>query len=82
MICRFIPESARWLISNNRIAEAKKLIHTAAKENKVSIPDDHLDSLIRPEAKPADPNEKKATILDIFKHSNLRKRSLIIFFDW
>lgn len=70
------------MISKNRIAEAKKLIQTAAKENKVVIPDDHLDTLIRPETKPSDTNEKKATILDIFKHSNLRKRSLIIFFDW
>lgn len=78
----FIPESARWLISKNRIPEAKKLIQTAAKENKVTISDEQLDSLLRSDSKPSDPNEKKASILDIFRHSNLRKRSLIIFFDW
>ncbi|XP_017772552.1 PREDICTED: organic cation transporter protein-like [Nicrophorus vespilloides] len=78
----FIPESARWLISKDRVVEAKVLIQRAAKENKVTITNDQLDNLLRSDVKPVDPNEKRATILDIFRHPNLRKRSLIIFFDW
>lgn len=78
----FIPESARWLISNNRVPEAKKLIFRAAKENKVTITDQQLDELLKTDMKPVNVDEKRATILDVFRHPNLRKRSLIIFFDW
>lgn len=82
---RCIPESARWLISKDKITEAKRLIQIAAKYNKVTISDDTLDSLLASsenQKKTKDPNQKSATVLDIFKHSSLRKRALIIFFDW
>lgn len=75
----FIPESARWLLSNNRVAEAKVLIKVQAKENKVDLPDDVLDRILV-EDKLRD--EKKATILDLFRSPNMRKRALLIFFDW
>lgn len=78
----FIPESARWLLTKNRLPEAMKLIQIAAKENKVKITDNQLESLLVGDIKPKDPNVKEATILDIFRHPNLRRRSLIIFFDW
>lgn len=78
----FVPESARWLILNNKVDEAKKVIQKAAKVNKVNIPNEQLDSLLRTDSKSVDPNEKRATVLDIFRHSNLRKKSLVIFFDW
>lgn len=78
-----IPESTRWLLSNNRVTEAKSLIHKAAKVNKVTIVDEQLDRLLIDDyAKAADPKEKRARIYDVFKHPNLRKRALIIFFDW
>ncbi|GJQ67658.1 Orct [Trypoxylus dichotomus] len=78
----FIPESARWLITKNRIDDAKKYIQIAAKENKVKISDEQLDTLLLSDLKPVNKDEKRATILDIFRHPNLRQRSLIIFFDW
>lgn len=82
-VSRFIPESTRWLINQNRIDEAKALIKIAAKENKFSITDEQLDTLLISEVKPEiQIANNKATVLDIFKHSNLRKRSLIILFDW
>lgn len=83
MLFRYIPESARWLITNNRIPEAKKLIQIAAKENKVTISDERLDELLMPKTEEkVDPNAKKATVLDIFRYPNLRKRSFIVLFDW
>ncbi|KRT86152.1 membrane transporter [Oryctes borbonicus] len=78
----FIPESTRWLITKNRIDDAKKYIQIAAKENKVKISDEQLDTLLLSDLKPANKDENRATVLDIFRHSNLRKRSMIIFFDW
>lgn len=77
----FIPESARWLINQNRLPEAKRLIKIAAKENKIKIDDDTLDNLLVPENKTTN-NQRQANVLDIFRHSNLRKRTFIILFDW
>ncbi|KAJ3635265.1 hypothetical protein MTP99_008185 [Tenebrio molitor] len=79
----FIPESTRWLLNQNRISEAKNLIKIAAKQNRVTITDDLLDNLLISDVKSDDQQQQnKANVLDIFKHSNLRKRSLIILFDW
>lgn len=82
----FIPESARWLITKNRIPEAKQLIQKAAKVNKVTITDEQLNDLLidskTEEKDDVNVEKKTATILDIFKYPNLRKKALIIFFDW
>ncbi|KAK4872796.1 hypothetical protein RN001_014825 [Aquatica leii] len=78
----FIPESPRWLLTKGRIEEAKKIVRTAAKENNVKIPEDDLHMLLSPDVKSLDSAEKSATVLDIFKHRSILKRSLVIFFDW
>nr|XP_023017401.1 organic cation transporter protein-like [Leptinotarsa decemlineata] len=82
----FIPESARWLLSKNKTTEAKKLIQIAAKSNKVTISDDTLDMLLVSVEEELGINTKKSentgTVLDLFRYPNLRKKSLIIFFDW
>lgn len=74
-----IPESARWLLTKDRNAEAKKLIQTAAKYNKVMISDETLDELLV-SAKPKD--STTTSIFHVFKYPNMRKKTLIIFFDW
>lgn len=85
---RFIPESSRWLITKNRIDEAKRLILAAAKINKKEIDEQKLTQLITPEKTEVEKNggeplkQKQVSILDVFKYPNLRKKSLIIFFDW
>lgn len=79
---RFIPESTRWLLTKNRLQEAMKLVQIAAKENKVTISNDQLESLLTSDVRLKDPNQKTATIVDIFRHPSLRRRSFIIFFDW
>ncbi|CAG9824175.1 unnamed protein product [Phaedon cochleariae] len=80
----FIPESARWLISKNKISEAKRLIQIAAKCNKVTISDETLDSLLvsSEEVKNNGKESANTSVLDLFRYPNLRKRAIIIFFDW
>lgn len=80
----FIPESARWLLSKKRKAEAVDIIEKAAKENKVTIPQEVYDNLIEDtlEQKPKDDHEKEPTVLDLFRYPNLRNKSLLIFFSW
>uniref|UniRef100_A0A182T0M2 Major facilitator superfamily (MFS) profile domain-containing protein n=1 Tax=Anopheles maculatus TaxID=74869 RepID=A0A182T0M2_9DIPT len=80
----FIPESARWLLSNGRPAEAITLIEKVARCNKVTVPPEALEKL-REEDKAQqqeDTNEPKPSLLDIFKHPNLRRKAMLIFFDW
>ena len=77
----FIPESTRWLLANNRKEEAIRQIEKIAKSNKVVIPQEVLDKVVEVQAE-ADSNEKKPSLLDLFKTPNLRTKALLIFFDW
>lgn len=77
----FIPESVRWLLSQNKRAEAIVIIEKAAKENGVTVPQEVLDNLIEPAVEKRQ-NEEKPSLMDLFRYPNLRKKSLIIFFDW
>lgn len=80
-----IPESTRWLLSNGRKDEAIVLINLAAKENKVTIPQDVLDNLITPEMQKKaeeDANKPKPSMFDLFKFPNLRVRTMVILFSW
>ncbi|CAD7084046.1 unnamed protein product [Hermetia illucens] len=81
----FIPESGRWLLSKGRKEEVIINIQKAAKENKVTIPSEVLQTLlIETEVKKDDVKTEKreATVFDLFRYPNLRKKSLIIFFGW
>ncbi|KAK9878401.1 hypothetical protein WA026_021708 [Henosepilachna vigintioctopunctata] len=79
----FIPESVRWLISKKKITEAKILIQRAAKENNVKVSDDVLNELLVSDiVKTKNNGERDASVFDILKYPNMRKRAAIIFFDW
>lgn len=43
---RYIPESARWLVTQGRKDEARQLLQRAATVNKRSLPTDALDKVI------------------------------------
>lgn len=80
----FIPESARWLLSKGRKDDAILIIRKAAKENKVTIPQEVYDNLLdeaTTEVK-KEPPTNQPSVIDLFRYPNLRKKSLLIFFDW
>ncbi|KAK2716015.1 organic cation transporter protein-like [Artemia franciscana] len=90
-----LPESCRWLITQGRIKEAKKIVELASKLNKKTIPEHLLCTSIDEVAEQScknntDKEETSAsaktningTMLDVLKNSILRKRALFMFFVW
>lgn len=84
-----IPESARWLLSKGRKDEAIVVIEKAAQVNNVKIPQEVYENLIeeinekkKDEDNNKNPNEKAASVFDLMRYPNLRRKTLIIFFDW
>lgn len=77
----FIPESARWLLSKKRKDEAIVILERAARENNATIPQDVYDNLIDEPLVPTK-TVSEPSIFDLFRYPNLRKKSLLIFFDW
>ncbi|XP_068160427.1 solute carrier family 22 member 13-like [Antennarius striatus] len=72
----FIPESARWLISQGRKEEALKVLQRAAQVNGRTMPEDLLDKL------KMEGSTERRNMLDIFRIPYLRKRTLIMGFNW
>lgn len=82
-----IPESARWLLSKNRKEAAIVNIQRAARFNKVQIPHDVLNQLLddsndEKNTEVKETEEKQPSVFDILRYPNLRKKTLLIFFDW
>ncbi|XP_054091844.1 organic cation transporter protein [Zeugodacus cucurbitae] len=89
-----IPESARWLISNNRKEAAIANIQKAARFNKVHLDVDEINRLLSDEdniekTKLKETQENTATVtgravsvFDLLRYPNLRRKTLLIFFDW
>lgn len=44
-VCRYVPESARWLLTQGRKEEARQQLQRAARVNKRSLPTDALDKV-------------------------------------
>lgn len=80
----FIPESNRWLLNTpDRKHEALTNILKIAKSNKTIVPKNVLDELIESENRNvAEKKDQKTSILDLFKHRNLRTKALLIFINW
>ncbi|XP_070842517.1 solute carrier family 22 member 13-like [Chaetodon trifascialis] len=72
----FLPESARWLLTKGRKEEAQKELRRAARMNGRMVTDDQLDKL------EVEVTCRKTSMLDIFRISYLRKRTLIMGFNW
>lgn len=73
---RFIPESPRWLLSQNRSAQAEDVTVAIAKENKKTLYSD-FETLCSDEGDSA-----TASLLDLIRTPNMRKHTLILMFNW
>ncbi|XP_057338281.1 organic cation transporter protein [Microplitis mediator] len=78
----FIPESARWLLTKGKDEEAKELLQRAAKENGIEIPRDTLDCLLHESNGDNVLVNSQASLFDLFRTPNLRRKSLLLFFNW
>ncbi|XP_008215741.1 organic cation transporter protein [Nasonia vitripennis] len=78
----FIPESARWLLTKNRNKEAMELLQKASRENGVEIPESTLERLLDESNSDSTPDSKKPSLFDLFRYPNLRRKSLLLFFNW
>ncbi|XP_047346663.1 organic cation transporter protein [Vespa velutina] len=78
----FIPESARWLLMKGRAEEAKDILQLASKENGMEIPREALDTLLSNNSDDSMPDSKKASLFDLFRYPNLRRKSMLLFFNW
>jgi OCT family organic cation transporter-like MFS transporter 4/5 len=59
------------------------VLHKVAKENKVELETDMLDKFLGEVKTPEEVKAKtKASVLDLMKYPNLRRKSFIIFFLW
>ncbi|XP_071801158.1 organic cation transporter protein-like [Asterias amurensis] len=83
----WFPESPRWLISKGRFGEAKKILERIARVNKTQVPENLFDEGEENTKVPHGQTEEKVTTrpitqLDLLRTPNLRKKSLIICYDW
>ncbi|KAM4688716.1 solute carrier family 22 member 13 [Discoglossus pictus] len=71
-----LPESPRWLLAKGKTEQAKKLLQRAASVNKRTFPEELFLQLHE------EKNPKSGNMLDLLRHSKLRKTTLIICLIW
>ncbi|KAF7641235.1 hypothetical protein LDENG_00288140, partial [Lucifuga dentata] len=71
-----LPESVRWLMTQGRKEEVQKEVQKAARINGRRVTDDLLDKL------EMEGKSRRGNMLDIFRTAYLRKRTLIMGFNW
>ncbi|XP_029318681.1 solute carrier family 22 member 2-like [Cottoperca gobio] len=70
-----IPESPRWLISQNNSSKALEITEAIAKENKRNLK--NVKTLTDEEG-----DSTSASLVDLFRTPNMRKHTLILMFNW
>lgn len=81
MIDRAIPESLRWLISNEKYDEIDVYMTRAAKVNKVTLPEKLKDAKALAELQGVK-SKKKYYVWDMLRTPKLRLRSIMMFYIW
>ena len=72
-----LPESPRWLLSVGRIEEAELVVRQGAKFNGIILPEDfHLKPV------QTEKHAKRRTMIDLMRSSNMRSKTLILFYNW
>lgn len=79
-----VPESARWLISQGRIDEAIKILHSCEKVNGKKIPKEILTEFKESatEIAKAESEYSSYSVLDLFKTPRLRRNSILMVVIW
>ncbi|XP_016528623.1 solute carrier family 22 member 13-like [Poecilia formosa] len=72
----FLPESARWLVSQGKKEAALKELQRAAKANKRNVAADLLDKMN------VEPSPNRKNMVDIFRIAYLRKNTVIMALNW
>uniref|UniRef100_A0A915K3F8 Major facilitator superfamily (MFS) profile domain-containing protein n=1 Tax=Romanomermis culicivorax TaxID=13658 RepID=A0A915K3F8_ROMCU len=76
-----LPESPRWLIVNNRLREAERIIRNACRMNHSELPAD-LELTSHVEQRKWVKRNERANLLHVFKSCDLIVRTIVIFFVW
>ena len=81
-----VPESVRWQMSTGNYEEAKTQIFKVAERNQVRLDEDKVDRMMtearRVKEEAEESQAEKASLLDLFRHSRLRWRTLNLCFNW
>ena len=79
VICRIVPESPRWLLSQGRVEEAEQQLKYIAEANSGRAPT--VPVKLRPIVSNV-VHARKAGIMDIVRHRSLRSRTLNNVYTW
>ncbi|CAH2047609.1 unnamed protein product, partial [Iphiclides podalirius] len=82
-----LPESVRWLVANNKLPQAARVIKQAARWNQVPIPEDAIDKMLTSQPEPvvdksAVDDEEESLFRAFIKYGELRRRLLTCFAWW
>lgn len=77
-----VPESTRWLIGRNKVAEAHENIRNAAECNGRKVPDFIFQETMKPEEMEQHLHGKRASILDLVKTKTMLLRTANMGFQW
>ncbi|XP_069127295.1 organic cation transporter protein-like [Argopecten irradians] len=78
-----LPESVRWLLTQNRLDEAKSIIKRVAKTNKMEVTEAMLEQLTADnEIKPEVTDDRKYTLIDLFRPLPMFFLSANVWFNW
>uniref|UniRef100_A0A8C7WU16 Solute carrier family 22 member 3 n=1 Tax=Oryzias sinensis TaxID=183150 RepID=A0A8C7WU16_9TELE len=73
---RFIPESPRWLLSQNKKSQVVKITESIAKENR-RVLSKNIETLTDDDA-----DSNSASFMDLIRTPNMRTHSLILSYNW
>lgn len=80
---KLIPESPRWLMSQNRVSDAVDVLQRIGKMNGVTVPETLTADVIRVQKKLAeDEAAAVASWMDVFRMPKIRTNFLIVTFCW